>query len=244
MQGFMAMLQGRVTELSLNAQGRREAWITWTVNGESPVLPAPGQYLMAWSPDDRSAPLATVCYPAGLPDANHPERQEMRVTAEIPDTWSPGTPLLLRGPLGRGFSPPREARRVALAAVADSPSRLLPLVPWALDRRAALTLFSDSPLPPLPAAVEIIPLSGLAEALSWADYLAVDLERGQLERVRSILGLAPGEGLPCPAQALVSSPVPCGGMSGCGACAVPGRGHHWRLACEDGPVFDLAELAW
>ena len=35
--------------------------------------------------------------------------------------------------------------------------------------------------------------------------------------------------------------MPCGGAAECGICAVPfGRG--WKLACKDGPVFELNPL--
>jgi hypothetical protein len=43
------------------------------------------------------------------------------------------------------------------------------------------------------------------------------------------------------AQALVITPMPCGGIAECGVCAVTAR-RGWKLACKDGPVFDLTEL--
>ena len=39
-------------------------------------------------------------------------------------------------------------------------------------------------------------------------------------------------------QALVTLPMPCGGLGECGACAVPIR-RGWKLACQDGPVLDV-----
>jgi dihydroorotate dehydrogenase electron transfer subunit len=44
-------------------------------------------------------------------------------------------------------------------------------------------------------------------------------------------------------KALVMTPIPCGGIAECGACAVPAH-RGWKLACRDGPVFNLNELAW
>jgi hypothetical protein len=32
-------------------------------------------------------------------------------------------------------------------------------------------------------------------------------------------------------------------MADCGVCGVKGR-RGWRLACKDGPVFDLNDLEW
>jgi NAD(P)H-flavin reductase len=40
---------------------------------------------------------------------------------------------------------------------------------------------------------------------------------------------------------LVVAPMPCGGLAECGVCAVTTR-RGWKLACKDGPVFDLGEL--
>jgi len=36
-------------------------------------------------------------------------------------------------------------------------------------------------------------------------------------------------------------PMPCGGLGDCGLCAVDLK-RGWKLACKDGPVFDLNEL--
>jgi NAD(P)H-flavin reductase len=37
--------------------------------------------------------------------------------------------------------------------------------------------------------------------------------------------------------------MPCSGLADCGVCAVPAR-RGYKLACKDGPVFDLDELDW
>jgi NAD(P)H-flavin reductase len=43
------------------------------------------------------------------------------------------------------------------------------------------------------------------------------------------------------AQVLVRTSIPCGGIADCGVCAVMTKSN-WKLACKDGPVFDLKEL--
>jgi len=43
------------------------------------------------------------------------------------------------------------------------------------------------------------------------------------------------------AQVLVVTPMPCGGLAECGVCAFTTR-RGWKMACKDGPVFDLSEL--
>jgi hypothetical protein len=159
----------------------------------------------------------------------------------LPSAWAPGTRLTLYGPLGRGFDMPAMARRFALAALGESMARLLPLVLSALERGAAVALYTENPLPLLPPAVEAHPLKALPEALAWADYLALDLPLASVPSLRQRLGLKETDAIPRPAQALVRTEMPCGGLGECGACAITTR-RAWKLACRDGPVFDLGEL--
>ena len=159
----------------------------------------------------------------------------------IPVSWTPGSELSLTGPLGKGFTLPVSARRILLAAFSPTASRLLPLVDQALANGADVAVFSDSVPNDLPSRVEISPLKLLPENLAWADFLALDLPLELVENTGSLLGLKSGQSLPCPGQALILSALPCSGLAQCGACAVRlGRG--WKLACEDGPVFNLREL--
>ena len=116
-----------------------------------------------------------------------------------------------------------------------------------LRRGDAVTLFTSAPLPALPASIEVYPLSLLPEALSWADCLGIDLPLEALAGLRSCISLKKDEELMIPAQALVLTPMPCGGVAECGVCAVPSRrsqGRRYRLACKDGPVFNLDDLEW
>lgn len=225
---------GQVLAVRLDEWGRQEAWID-SREGSDPV---PGQYFLAWALEDRDAPLPEALFPAEItPGA-------FRTAAPVPHHWLPGTELALRGPLGRGFRLPAGARRVALVAPGGSAGRLMPLIDQCLADGRALALFTDAPLPRAPAAVEIYPLSGIAETLEWADFLAIDLPRDALGDLRRTLGLPPGAAPPCPVQVLIAAPMPCGGLAECGACAVPARRSGWKLACKDGPVFDLNELEW
>ncbi len=225
---------GRVLEVTLDEQGRLGAWIDCREGPE----PVPGQYYLGWAPEDHDAPLPAALFPAEI----IPGR--FRSAAPVPQQWLPGMELALRGPLGGGFRLPAEARRVALVALDAGAGRLMPLIDQCLANGIALALFTEGPLPPVPAAVEIYPLSGIAETLEWADLLAVDLPREALGGLRRALGLQPGTFPPCPVQVLIATPMPCGGLAECGACAVPARRSGWKLACKDGPVFDLNELEW
>lgn len=192
------------------------------------LVPAPGQYVLARHPASRD-PLAVPVFSAG----DSPEG--FFAAPPLPRDWSPGVELSLRGPLGRGFSLPVRARRVALAALDVTPACLLGLVPRALAQNAAVTLVCADPPEDLPDEVEIRPLGALAETCRWADYLALAAGRdGWRARVRSRDRLE----LPREAQALIVAPMPCGGLAQCGVCSVEIK-KGIMLACEDGPVFDL-----
>jgi hypothetical protein len=232
----------RVLEIQTEPGGRVSAWI-----GCPPAaVPAAGQYVLAYAPNDPLAALGTPLFrgpAAGLGDT---AAGGFLAAPPLPAAWVPGTSLVLRGPLGRGFS--LNSQRLALAALGDTVTRLLPLAEETIQRGDAVTLFTDAPLPVLPVSIEVYPLGSLPEALSWADALAVDLPLEALAGLRNCLGLHKNELLPFPAQALVFTPMPCGGLAECGACAVSVRrsmGHsRYLLACKDGPVFKLDDLEW
>lgn len=193
------------------------------------LVPAPGQYLLAH--DGSDMPLPVPVFQAA------PAADGFLAASFLPRAWIPGTQLHLRGPLGRGFSLPPSARRVALLAWDDSPARLLALLPQALQQGAAVTLVCATVPRDLPPEVEIQPMRALGEALAWADFLAVDAGRESLPGLRSKLG----EWNQALAQVLIRAEMPCGALAECGACAIRVRGG-WKMACKDGPVFDWREL--
>lgn len=214
------------------------------------LVPAPGRYLLAHAPSEPDAPLPHPIFLA----ASHP--RGFYAARPLPVSWTPGTELTLRGPLGRGFRLPASARRVALAAFGGNPSRLLALLEPALGQNAEITLLTDTPPNGLPPAIEILPLAALTETTKWADYLAIDAPRAALAFIQKMLfpesdspyyGCAPNSAksspsarivIDCAADILIETPLPCGGIAECGVCAVYNR-RGCLLACKDGPVFDL-----
>jgi len=208
------------------------------------LMPAPGQYLLAHDPASDN-PLPAPVFSAGSVSGG------FLTAPPIPETWRPGTSLSLRGPLGNGFFLPASARRVALVSLGETSARLKPLLTASLKQEALVVLVSDLDLTDLPPEVEIQPLSALTDITQWADYVALDVPREFLPRLREKLGLSgharvrfarPGAaGRAGEAQVLVFTPMPCGGMGACGVCSVIVR-RGWKMACKDGPVFDLNEL--
>lgn len=189
------------------------------------AIPAAGQFSLALRPGE-AAPLRTSIFPREL----HADG----FTALAERTWQPGDGLDLLGPVGRGFRPPPNARRWALGGVGRPLDRLLPLLQQGIKAGAGVAVWP--PLPPerLPPQVEIV--QDQADALAWADYVALDVLPEALDeadaRLRRQLGTLAGTAI----QVLIAPAMPCG-LGLCQACAITGRRGR-KLACLDGPVFD------
>ncbi|MEX2143486.1 MAG: hypothetical protein WD740_02735 [Anaerolineales bacterium] len=217
-----------------------EAYQNASVRIDMPLQAAPkaGQFIQAWTPHDELAVVPISLFATTPPERRPGTEISFSCLAELPESWQPGTELLLHGPLGRGFELPRRSQRVALAALGSSPGRLLPLVQPALQQRAEVVLCCDAQVRELPLAVEVRSLDFLVEALRWADFVAVDAPLEELDTLSGLLSRIPRA---ISGQALVFSPMPCGGMAQCGVCSLTTRSGV-RLACEDGPVLELSQL--
>lgn len=237
--------EAELTELVLGCGG----WL----QPLSRLIPRPGQYVIAspLQPGGSDGLIGHVANAAQIhPDtAALPEALFPAAYAEVawlaadplPAGWLPGMRLALRGPLGNGFSLPPTARRVALAGLASSFNRLLPLVDPALEQGAAVVLCGADLPAGLPAAVEVLPPEALPELAAWADYLALDLPVRSLEGLRARLGLEREAHPAAKIEVLMRIAIPCGGLGECGICAVPVR-KGWKHACTSGPVFDLRDF--
>ena len=221
--------KGHVVELILE-DGLRHARLTCAEN----LIPAPGQYLLVGDNEAYSPLPVPVFYTDSAP-------QGFIAAAPVPDSWRPGCEVYLRGPLGRGFSLPPSARRIGLATLTYSTSRLRGLIQPALDQDAAVVLVSDLRVDNLPDEIEVQPLSTFSEIMKWADYVALDVDRENLSRLRERMLNETQTKAAIQAQVLVRTPLPCGGIAECGVCAVTVKSG-WKMACKDGPVFDWNEL--
>ncbi len=229
----MGHTRGRVNEIRLETGRQLELRITCPAG----AIPSAGQYLLASDLDDPNAVLGTPLF------IIEKSLQGFWAAPLQPAAWGPGTNLDLVGPLGHGFELPHNLQRLGLIALGETVSRLMPLVLLTAQTQGGMTLFTDLTLPILPVALEVYPLASLKEYLDWPDFMTLEVPLSRLPVLREVLGLLDGNMLPCPAQVLITTPIPCAGIAQCGACAVPSlRG--WKLACEDGPVFDLNSLKW
>ncbi len=228
--------EGKVVELLL-LDGLPAAYISCPPR----QVPPPGAYLLAHMPGSDSALATAVFVARSFAEPQRMGNGGFLIAPPAPESWTPGAGLHLRGPLGRGFSLPSSARRIALVAYDSSPRRLLALLDQALRQQAEVTLVCDNQLDDLPLQVEVQPLRALGEVCAWADYLAFDAARESIPPMKQKLetiGLLKIRG---EAQILVRTPMPCGGLAECGVCTVETRTGP-QLACVDGPVFDLRSV--
>lgn len=199
------------------------------------LVPLAGQYTLAHE-EGSSASLADALF------VLRPDAEGFVCAPPIPREWRLGSRLNMRGPLGNGFALPPAAKRVALIAAASAPGRLLALVEQALRGGASVTLVCDDPPDDAPLQVEVQPWRAVVEVCRWSDYAAFDVEREFLPELLKRLGDDGVRLMGGDAQALVRMPMPCGDLAECGVCTVRTR-RGPRLACKDGPVFDLRLLA-
>lgn len=165
--------------------------------------------------------------------------------------WHSGHTLDLLGPVGRALEFDPNARHVLLIGEGTRVAALFPMAQQAIQENRAVVLFSrpDSrgdvfPAHLLPPEIEYHTGGDLpcAELITWADAIVAngreqlysELKDGiRAARYRLERGLA---------RVLFDEPIPCG-TGACYACAVKtARGV--RLACIDGPAFDLMDWGW
>ena len=199
-----------------------------------PLPAVPGQFYLALAATGQTGYLREPVFPEALAGG---------WVVDLPAAWAslrPGDEVDLLGPCGRGQSP--AGGNVLLIAGPEGAGRVRALARAAVGAGAAATLLGERPLPlgDLPAEVEVrFGFEALPEALDWATSLYADLPAEALAEVRRGLRERGRPGR-LQARAFRLPVTPCG-VGACGACAVPaGRG--WKLACVDGPWFDLTEI--
>jgi len=221
----MQKKKGRLAELRLFA-GEEQALIACPPE----MVPAPGQYLLA---AERGAIHAIPLFFAGT------WKQGFLAVKPHQVMWQPGTVLTLFGPLGNGFHLPGDAQRLAMLEMGNSNSCLLPMVRLMNYPDARVTLFSNAPMVDLPPEMEAYPMQDFPDSLDWADFFIVDLPLENVDSLSMIFPQTVLRPVGIRGQVLVQGKMPCCGVGKCGVCSIKVK-RAWRLACEDGPVFDLA----
>jgi len=227
----MQVGEGTIHGVELDVSGQLSALISCPAK----LIPAPGQYVLAHKAIDDLQMLMTPLFPLRRTSNG------FLSAPPVPESWHPGTSLVMRGPLGRGFKLPGNIRNLALLTLGNTPSRLLAILKLLKESAVAKALFTDLRLTSLPVEIEVHPLAAFSEFHSWADMTLADLPVQVLPDLRDIFGIRSLTELTCETQVLLTTDMPCGAIADCGACAVTAR-NGWKLVCKDGPVFNLTDL--
>ena len=227
----MQVCEGEIHAVELDVSGQRCAYISCPPH----VIPAPGQFVLAHKVMDDMQMLLSPLF------SQRRTSNGFLSAPSVPEIWQPGTSLIMRGPLGRGFSLSGEIRNLALLAMGSTPARLLAFREFLSQGDVAMALFSDIKLHALPIEIEVHPLAAFPEFQLWADMILVDLPAQMLPVLRDLIGAhSPSELIP-ETQVLLTTDMPCGAIADCGVCAVKTR-TGWALVCWDGPVFNMKDL--
>jgi dihydroorotate dehydrogenase electron transfer subunit len=213
--------------------------ISSTLNGQAigisyqlSSVPAPGEYYLAFAPGS-SQVLPTALFPYEIGS------ESLTLCGYFPSEWQPGTPINIQGPLGEGFYPPSIAGKITLLALEPSLSdRLYALMLQSLSRGLAVAWVADTLPEQFPPQVELLEVSDLLEAVTWSDYTAAAVTLTGLGTLLNKFDRHPE--LKKKVDVLLDSPMVCGNAR-CGVCAVETK-KGWKLACKDGPVFNLEEV--
>ena len=229
---------GIIKVIQVDEDGEKSA----IIETPSPVIPTPGRYIVGYNPWDQNEVLGSPLFQVSIPKLLN-ENQKPKV-GPIPPSWVPGTRIMIFGPLGNGFHIQSEVRHLMLVSITGSIAKLLPLIEPVIASNGDIAIFTPSPLNKdfLHPSIEIHPLHELSENLSWPTFIAIDAPLSEVKNLRKIFGLDHNEKLPCTAQILIRTPMPCCGIGKCGACAVQTEKSGYKFCCDDGPVFDINEL--
>lgn len=233
------------------------------------LIPAqPGQFYLAQCGNSPANYLRRAVFPAFAPG----EPPGLRLTFSASQLTDPGLawlaarqigePIDLLGPLGTGFAIPQLTRNLLLIGNSAHVEPLLTLANLTLSRKINVVLALESlraatlfPVDTLPPAVELrlATLDGsighrghilahLGDLGLWADALcavgSVEFYRElkvYLERQRPTLTTGFAQVL------RVDAPIHICGTGVCTRCAIQTT-TGTKMACSDGPVFDLATL--
>lgn len=199
----------------------------------------PGQFVSA----DLGGLLRTPLLPAAVGE----EGLDLLVPPDHPAVaLLPGQEVSLLGPLGTPLPHPTPLTRLLLIADLHRFPALLPLAHRAVAAGCSAALALSTPATGalfsfLPPALEVHTLQlHDPSLLEWAGWVVAAADPALYpvlaEEMRAVR-MEPATGF---AHALLLPPLACG-VGACRGCAVATR-RGYRLACTDGPFFDLMEL--
>ena len=152
------------------------------------LIPAPGQYLLAYADASNSSLAASVFLAKSFADGF---------------LAAPPMPIFMESWYAPSFARPAgtwiyfaegcassctDCLRHSTSEASNSPARLLALLDVALKQEASVVLVCQTPPDDLPLQIEVQPMSALLDICDWADYIAMDAARESLPELKKMLG--------------------------------------------------------
>jgi hypothetical protein len=190
----------------------------------------PGQFFIVYNPekDDRLSPIYFTLH---LDDIYFVKSKNTN--------WEIGDRLIVKGPIGTGFSNNSNIQNLLCISFDQSHGGLNPLIEHGVSIGKNVAYMVDDINLALPNSVEIVFPDMLDENLLWADYIVIEIERDNLEKNQEILKKILN--LDVPTDILIYCRILCSGDSQCMVCSVKTKKGLIRT-CQYGTVFKLNEL--
>ncbi len=201
----------------------------------SDFIPRPGQFMLARFWTSTYPYLNTVVFPT----TTESDGFTLEIKSDHPQSvdLSPGAKVDLIGPCGQPVIINRSANHLLLVAH-NSPSKLLPFAQLALERGVDVTLLVSCsyPLESLDPRIEVHqgelpPL--LENHFAWAEQVLMDFRPEPI--IHKLL-----DSISSNTYVLCGTLFPCG-VGACHGCTIYTK-TGWKLACKQGPFFQLSEL--
>jgi len=190
----------------------------------------PGQFLIVYHPekDDHLIPIYFIS-----------QLDDVFFLKPSNANWEIGDQLIVKGPIGTGFSENSPFQNLFCVSFGESKGSLIPVVEKSVRIGKNVAYMLEDINLVLPYSVEIVFPETLEETFLWADRILIEVERDQMEKNQDMLRKIMNSKIPT--EILVYCPILCSGVSQCSVCAVKSK-KGWVQTCQQGTVFNLYDL--
>jgi len=190
----------------------------------------PGQFLIVYNPekDDHLFPIYFTL-----------QLDDIYFVKPINTNWEIGDQLIVKGPIGSGFSDYFNFQNLLCISLNNPRGGLNPVIDQSVSMGKNVAYMVEDTNVVLPNSVEIVFPGMLHENLLWADFVLIEVERDNLDKNQNILKSIVNSGIPT--EILIYCPILCSGDSQCMVCSIKTK-KGWIRTCQHGTVFNLNDL--
>lgn len=154
-------------------------------------------------------------------------------------SWEVGDQLFVRGPIGEGFRPIHNYQNILLFDLESGFQSLNTLMEIGLSTGKNLVYSAKETYFPISPSVEIITTDLTEETLRWADFIALEVHREDLQKNNELLFKIRNLNIDC--DVMVHCPILCSGKSDCMVCGLKTK-KGWMKTCQQGQIVKLDYL--